>query len=231
MNMALDEAIATAVRAGKSPPTLRLYPWKEEAVTIGYFQQIEKVRRHFTSLPHFPSLPIVRRITGGRAVLHGSDLTYSVACRSDHPLAKGRVIGSYRAIGQALLQGIEELGEEALLVPPHQVPPRQKSGEQSPLCFDAPSAYEITVKGRKIIGSAQRRWLDGFLQQGSLLLDVLSEGVTRTIPLPEALRAIRRGFEIVLEQRLVEEEITPEERETSLHLAHRYRSDEWNLQR
>lgn len=225
MNMALDEAVSTAVRAGKSPPTLRLYTWKEAAVTIGYFQQIEKVRLHFLSLP------IVRRITGGGAVLHGTDLTYSIACPGDHTLARGGVMGSYRAIGQALLLGIRELGEDAGFVPPRLAPPHQRRGEQSPLCFEAPSAYEITVGGRKIIGSAQKRWLDGFLQQGSLLLDVLSEGVRRTITLPEALRAITRGFETSLGQRLIEEKLTPDEREASLLLAQRYRSGEWNNQR
>lgn len=162
-NMAIDEAIMTSVAAGDSPPTLRFYRWEPACLSLGYSQKwvdadLEGLQQHGWDL--------VRRPTGGRAILHADELTYSVALPIDDPLAEGTIIESYRRISEALIAGVEQGG--AALEAARQ---QKRSGEVGPICFEVPSHYEITYEGRKLIGSAQVRRRDGILQHGSLPLD------------------------------------------------------------
>jgi len=163
-NMALDEAILESVVAGDSPPTLRLYAWAPPCLSLGYAQPHSDVDE-----PRLRRLgwDLVRRPTGGRAILHIDELTYSVAAPERHPLMAGGVLPSYQRLSRGLLAALDELGLEA------QVQPAAGEGEaerSNPICFQAPSAYEITVGGRKLIGSAQVRRRAGVLQHGSLPL-------------------------------------------------------------
>jgi lipoyl(octanoyl) transferase len=162
-NMAVDEAIVESCRRGFTPPTLRMYTWTHAAVTIGYFQNAD--RDIDEEVCESEGIPIVRRITGGRAVLHGFDLTYSVSSGELVAELPNTIQGTFFAIGRAFVEGLHRLGVKADLV--HA--PVKEPG-RSPLCFSSASRHEITCEGRKIIGSAQRRWKDGMLQQGSLLL-------------------------------------------------------------
>lgn len=121
-------------------------------------------------------VPIVRRITGGRAVLHGSDLTYSVAAPlagvagSAGPFeaaAREGILGLYRELSQVFVRFFDRLG----LAPDIQVyTGRQRAELASPVCFATPSAFEILLGGRKIVGSAQRLLPGAFLQHGSIPL-------------------------------------------------------------
>jgi len=163
-NMAVDEAIAESCRLGLAPPTLRFYEWKEAALTIGYFQKIE--RDIDQEVCRTEKVAVIRRITGGRAVLHGNDLTYSVASGVDVPELPDTIRGTFLAISRGLIEGLLQLGLQAESVRS----PALEAG-RSPVCFMSASWYEIICNGRKIIGSAQRRWKDGMLQQGSLLFD------------------------------------------------------------
>jgi lipoate-protein ligase A len=160
-NMAVDEAIFEAVRTGAQPATLRLYAWMPACLSIGCGQRIRDVDRAALSARGWD---VVRRMTGGRAVLHADELTYSLALPAGHFLAEGGIIPSYRRISAALLAGLKALGVQA----------EAKEGVQgdgaSPVCFDAASQYEITVAGRKLIGSAQRRRGGAVCQHGSLPL-------------------------------------------------------------
>lgn len=169
-NMAIDEAIYLSCRPGKVPPTLRLYGWQPPAVSLGYFQKIESAvdvdecRRR--------GIDVVRRLSGGRAVLHHHELTYAVIAPDNaHPFSP-RVLQTYMTIGSCLLNVLKDLGLNAQWVALRDkrrgaALPRHETAS----CFSAPSWYEITVGGKKICGSAQKRGNGVFLQHGSILID------------------------------------------------------------
>ncbi len=166
-NMAVDAAILAAVSAGAAPPTLRLYGWTPLCLSLGYGQHAHEADADRLAARGWG---IVRRPTGGRAILHADELTYSVALPADHPLARISVVESYRQISGALLAALEALGAqphaEALADPAAE----GVNGAPSPVCFETPSHYEITVGGRKLVGSAQVRRREGLLQHGTLPL-------------------------------------------------------------
>lgn len=162
-NMAVDEAIMRAVGAGHQPPTLRVYGWMPPALSIGYGQRVSEVDQ---ALVYAHGWDIVRRPTGGRAILHIDELTYSIALPADHLLAHGGVVESYQAISRALLHMLENLGGAARADPMLNNAPKSLTS----VCFDTPSHYEITVNAKKLIGSAQVRRAGGVLQHGSLPL-------------------------------------------------------------
>jgi lipoate-protein ligase A len=162
-NMALDEAIMAAVAAGDSPPTLRFYQWAPPCLSLGKRQPLDGVDLAACSAD---GVDLVRRATGGWAILHTDELTYSVALRPDDPRVSGAILDTYRTLSQGLIAGLRLLGADAAMNP---VIPggAQKT---SAACFEAPSAYEITLGGRKLIGSAQTRPAGKVLQHGSLPL-------------------------------------------------------------
>ena len=165
-NMALDEAILEHTGRGASLPTLRLYAWNPACLSLGYaqpFADIDSARLNERGWE------VVRRATGGRAILHTDELTYSVIAPNDEPHVAGSVLESYNRLAQALLLGVQSLD-----VP---VEMKELVGHVSnvtntinPVCFEVPSTYEITVNGKKLIGSAQARKKEGVLQHGSLPL-------------------------------------------------------------
>ena len=160
--MAVDEAILWAVSSGQAPPTLRLYAWNPPCLSLGYAQSISDV-----DLDRLEAIGwhVVRRPTGGRAILHTDELTYSVALPENHPLAAGNVVESYRRISTALMAALQNLG-----LSPRSERHDGQHGKNGPVCFETPSHYEITADGRKLIGSAQVRRKDGILQHGTLPL-------------------------------------------------------------
>lgn len=162
-NMAIDEAIMNAVATRNSPPTLRFYAWSPPCLSLGYNQPINDADLERI---HDSGWEMVRRATGGRAILHTDELTYSLALPADHPLAEGDIVSSYRRISRALMAGLERLGLRA------RADQKQDNARHTgPVCFEVPSHYEITVSGgRKLIGSAQVRRRGGVLQHGSLPL-------------------------------------------------------------
>ncbi|OGW08324.1 MAG: hypothetical protein A2W75_00560 [Nitrospinae bacterium RIFCSPLOWO2_12_39_15] len=165
-NMAVDEAIASAVENGISPPTLRFYGWKSSTLTIGYSQKIDK--KIDIEYCRKDGIDIVLRPTGGRAVLHDKEVTYSIISPRDNPLFPDNISGTYKAISEALAKGLSFLGIDANLNSAFRIP---HSAFQNPFCFAATSQYEIVVNGKKLIGSAQRRFKKSFLQHGSIPLE------------------------------------------------------------
>jgi lipoyl(octanoyl) transferase len=162
-NMAVDEAILEHNGRGDSLPTLRLYAWAPACLSLGYaqpFADVDMVRLQERGWE------VVRRPTGGRAILHTDELTYSVTAPVDEPRVAGSVLESYNRLAGALFQAVHSLG----------LPVEMKAGSDTnhatpnPVCFEVPSAYEITVLGKKLIGSAQARRKEGVLQHGSLPL-------------------------------------------------------------
>jgi lipoyl(octanoyl) transferase len=164
-NMAVDEAILEQAQAGEgtSLPTLRLYAWDPACLSLGHAQPIADVDR---ARLHARGWDVVRRPTGGRAILHTDELTYSVTGTVKEPVLAGGVLESYNRLAQALLRAVKNLG----------LPVEMKGGKTNdtmmpnPVCFEVPSTYEITVGGKKLIGSAQARKKEGVLQHGSLPL-------------------------------------------------------------
>lgn len=170
MNMAIDEAVLTMHSQGKTPPTLRFYTWKPAALSIGYFQKAEK-EIHFDKLREY-GLDFVRRQTGGRAVLHDQELTYSVTISEQYPGMPSQVNEAYRVISNGLLKGFQYLGFQAEMVSLASEEEKEKySSLGSSACFDSPSWYELVVEGKKVAGSAQTRQKGAILQHGSILLD------------------------------------------------------------
>jgi len=162
-NMAVDEAILEAVGRGDSPPTLRLYAWEPPCLSIGYAQNIADVDRS-RLIAH--GWDLVRRPTGGRAILHTDELTYAIIGSHSEPLLTGGVMQSYQRIAEALLDALHHLGVPAQA----NSQATAKNPVSEAVCFEAPSNYEITVQGKKVIGSAQARRKDGILQHGTLPL-------------------------------------------------------------
>jgi lipoate-protein ligase A len=162
-NMARDLALAEAVAAGRCPPTLRLYGWGPPAVSIGRHQDPE--RACDPGACRAAGWDVVRRPTGGRAVLHAADeVTYAVAVPL--ALAPAGVQAAYAWIGAALVAAYRHLGLPAELSRGRQLTDRTGA------CFDAPAAHEVVCQGRKIAGSAQLRHGGFLLQHGSLPLRV-----------------------------------------------------------
>lgn len=187
-NMARDEALLAAHAAGTTPPTLRLYRWRPACLSLGRFQRAGAIDR---AACERAGVAIVRRPSGGRALLHDAELTYAIVARADHPLLGGEsILAIYRQISLALLAGLRQLGVAAELTPARRRDREtRRQGDQersnrlvsqspnllvsssSAACFDTPAAFELTVCGRKLVGSAQTRRADSFLQHGAIPLE------------------------------------------------------------
>jgi lipoate-protein ligase A len=170
-NMAMDQAIAVAHSEGKVPPTLRFYGWNPPALSIGYFQKaavevdLEAVKQQ--------GIGFVRRPTGGRAVLHDQELTYSIIVAEKYPGMPSGVTEAYRVLSEGLLLGFQRLGLDAQMIQLEKAGEKLSlNSEASAACFDAPSWYELVVEGRKVAGSAQMRYKGAVLQHGSVLLEL-----------------------------------------------------------
>ncbi|MDI3523744.1 biotin/lipoate A/B protein ligase family protein [Kosmotoga sp.] len=181
-NMAIDEAILIFHSKGLVPPTLRFYGWSPPAFSLGYFQKVERVVD--LEKCRLAGVDCVRRITGGRAVFHDKELTYSVIASQRLPQISGRVIESYLKLSKGVLEGLALLG-----IPAKMVEKPSKKRHTTAACFDAPSWYELVVDGKKLVGSAQTRKFGCVLQHGAILLDLDVDKMFELMAFPnEALR-------------------------------------------
>jgi lipoate-protein ligase A len=245
-NMAVDEAILEVFATQGAPSTLRFYTWSPPTLSLGYGQPIASD----IDLAQCQSLGIdvVRRPTGGRAVLHDDEVTYSVVISANDPRVTSGVLAAYLTISQALIRGLSYLGITAELLPLRRGTPLP-SDAASPVCFATPSSYEVAVAGRKIIGSAQRRAHAVIMQHGSIPLSwdldkmravfgaspgdsratagepvyhtqmtSLQEAGARAYDYAGVVEALRRGFAETWEVELVADRLTMEERRLSAHL-------------
>jgi lipoate-protein ligase A len=233
INMALDAAILAAVETGQAPPTLRLYSWDPPCLSLGYSQSYADIDQDQLLSRGWD---VVRRPTGGRAILHTDELTYAVIGPRTDPRLEGGLMDSYRRLSGALTEALLLLG---LPVEIHQG--KNPLAHHQPVCFENPSDFEITVGGKKIIGSAQARRKNALLQHGSLPLGgdltritwaltyptpqdqelaartLLEKAATvgdvlgKTITWTQAAEAFCRGFSEVLNLKLVEGVTSPAE--------------------
>ena len=162
--MAVDESVLEHIFRGESKPTLRLYSWDPPCLSLGHAQSFKDVD---VERLHAQGWDVVRRLTGGRAILHTDELTYSVTGSADDPVLAGGVLESYNRLAQALLFAVKELSVPVVMKE-HEDGHTQQN--LNPVCFEVPSTYEITVNEKKLIGSAQARKREGVLQHGSLPL-------------------------------------------------------------
>lgn len=164
VNMERDLEIMEEVATGECPPTLRLYRWSPPAVSLGYFQDEKEV----VEIPvcHDAGIDLVRRPTGGRAVVHDHELTYSIVVPEVHPfINKGGVMDAYRGISRGIVTAFNLLGIVASLAAEE----GPRAGLAPGSCFDMPSPYEVKVQGKKVVGSAQLRRDGIVLQHGAII--------------------------------------------------------------
>lgn len=237
-NMGLDEALLESVSAGTSLPTLRFYGWKPSALSIGYFQgideeiDIEACKRS--------KVDFVRRITGGGAVFHDAEVTYSIAIPEGHPLAPASILDSYALLCESIIAGLKILKIEAHYAP----------------------INDIVAGDKKISGNAQTRKKDCLLQHGTILLSVdvetmfsllkvpqekskgkliedvkarmtsISDMLGKQVEFEEAADALERGFAGALDLDLVPDAPTDEETRRAQDLAeNKFSTIEWNFRR
>jgi lipoate-protein ligase A len=254
-NMAIDEAVLLETIHHNKPPTLRFYGWRQPAISIGYFQELQKEINDDQHL--LSDVKIVRRITGGKSVYHRDEITYSIAAGSSTDLFPDDVAGTYKIISLCLLRGLSNLGIHAKLAETTSAR-ADKEPDLDACCFSVPAGNELIVAGRKICGSAQTRIRGGFLQHGSLLMTfnpvetadmILSPAVpeyyvklkksvtavNELLPAPvsaEALcSALKKGFVDELGIDMTEGTLTPSEKALIRRLIKKYESDAWNRER
>ncbi|PJC36681.1 lipoate--protein ligase family protein [Candidatus Peregrinibacteria bacterium CG_4_9_14_0_2_um_filter_53_11] len=242
-NMAIDEAVLESVSSKNSPPTLRLYGWEPKAISLGYFQSLEEeVDREACRVK---GIDIVRRMTGGGAVFHDEEVTYSIHLPEAEEIIPTGVLESYRAVSEGVIRGVAELGAAASFVPLNDL--------------------VVIDQGlpRKISGNAQTRKKGVILQHGTLLLQVdvdtmfellrvpseklkgkliseirervtsLSKLLGRRVTFDEACEALKKGFsETFSDHELTLEKLTGDELKRIDELVRtKYASDTWTAQR
>lgn len=178
-NMAIDEALLTSRLRRRGPPTIRFFAWRPATVSLGYGQALDG--RVDLAAAADIGIGLVRRPTGGSAILHEGpelELTYSVTAAEDDFVGADDLSATYRWIGTALTAGLRTLGAAAEMVA---VQPSDPAAMPA-FCFARTGSYEIEVKGRKLVGSAQRRREAGFLQHGSVMLGAEPDRLRRVFP-------------------------------------------------
>jgi len=242
-NMAVDEALFTLGEKSGYDGTLRIYFWEPACISLGYFQEKDKT----LNLPECEArgIDITKRITGGGAIYHHAEITYSITTTLPSPVVPANVDESYRFLEEFIIKGINKFGAGV-----------SYRGNAKPMakdfyCFVRPSKYDVVKEGKKIVGSAQRRSKNLFLQHGSILLNLdeidtmfsvlkldcgieqakkeFKENVTtleeitgKTPEKYEVARALAGEFEKTCEITLVEDKLTPAEKELSGTLVKKY---------
>ena len=190
--MAVDDALLTLCKRDQSPPTLRLFGFRPACLSLGRFQP-------FDEAPLPPGLDLVRRPTGGGAVVHRGDICYSIVLPLSHPLAAGGIIDSYGHLAGGLVAALETFG-----LPPLAATAATGGARRRAWCFETVAPHELTLAGRKLVGSAQARRDGALLQQGSIRLapdpaeaaqaTSLQEALGRTVSWDELAEALVVGF-------------------------------------
>ena len=238
VNMAIDKAVLVSNSNNKVPPTVRFYTWKPPTISIGYFQSL-KEEVHLNNCKEF-GVDYVRRITGGGAVFHEEELTYSIVISESHPQIPKNIMESYGRICGAVIKGLKNMGIES---------------EYKPI-------NDIITSGKKISGNAQTRKMKTVLQHGTVLTDVdvdkmfsllkvpnekikdkliadVKDRVTsirhvlgRRIPFDDVAKAMKKGFEEEFNVELFEGTLADEEVDLSKKFEKEcFSARDWNHRR
>jgi len=253
--MAVDEALLERVIAGDSPPILRLYAWEPACLSLGQAQPVADVDRQRLAAAGWK---LVRRPTGGRAILHKDELTYAVIAPVNEPHVQGTLLESYLKLSMGLKTALGLLG--LAVTAREDSNAAQVARSRNPVCFEEPSSYEILFQDKKIVGSAQARRGNAFLQHGALPLSgeitqitqvlnfanektrktaaeklqaraiTLENALDRVVSWGEAADAFRQGFSQALEIDFFELELDGEELALAEKLRReKYAGDAWTL--
>lgn len=237
-NMAIDRAVLVANSEGKVSPTVRFFTWNPPAISIGYFQSLEE--EVDLNMCNNAGVDYVRRITGGGAVFHESELTYSIVISESHPQIPKNIMESYGRICAAVIKGLKNLGIKSNYIP----------------------INDIIADGKKISGNAQTRKMKTVLQHGTILTDVdvnkmfsllkvpdekikdkliadVKQRVTsikhilgENITFNKTAKAMKAGFEEEFNVELVEGKLTSYEKDLAKKFEYEFfGSKEWNHRR
>lgn len=256
INMALDEALINWHSKGEIPPVLRFYGWSKPTLSIGNFQKTEKTF-DFSAIKK-NNCQFVRRLTGGSAVLHDDELTYSIIVSEDKPYISSSIREAYYTLSKGIMEGFN-----LLEIPvEYSLPEEDFKNNFTAVCFERPSDYEMLVDGKKISGHAQTRKQGVLMQHGSLpfsmndqlLFDLfnfssyksrerqresfsnkaitMNQASGRIITYEIAAKAFEQGFKSALNLSFEPFELTKEQWEEVEYLAEsKYRSADWNMNR
>ncbi|MBF0556881.1 MAG: lipoate--protein ligase family protein [Nitrospirae bacterium] len=254
-NMAADEAVALMVEAGSSPTTLRFYGWAVPSVTIGAFQRIGAID---TEACQALNVPVVRRPTGGRAIVHDDELTFSFSTGTRAAPFSESLLYNYKAIGTAFFQAFQRLGLDCAITQRRLKRSEASPATANPMCFSAASYSEMTIDGRKILGAAQKRYRGALLEQGAiplsvnrpLLLEVFGTGASGldiinagnadvaglrefddSITLSSVQTAVVEAFEEVFNIRLHPGRLAEQEMSLAQELLRKYQSRQWTFRK
>ncbi|HOL22726.1 MAG TPA: lipoate--protein ligase family protein [bacterium] len=224
-NMDVDYALWQSCASGKSSPVLRFYQWKPSAVSLGYNQSPQNIIN--TDFCKDRNIPIVKRPTGGSAIFHDIELTYCFCGNvKDHPSFTSP-FASYIDVCKGIINGLKKQGIELNI---RGISEGKEPSYTTRDCFSLSSRHDLVIDGRKLVGSAQRRNKDAFLQHGSILLDInkdlwdnifvervdfskitsLKEIIHDNTPLEVLISSIKDGFEEVFEVSFEEDNLTIE---------------------
>ena len=238
-NMAIDEALLNS-----EIPVLRVYFWKPGAISVGYNQNIKEINSEYCKKNN---IEIVRRLTGGKAVFHDQEITYSFIVPENSNLLPYEINESYKTIANALVITLKKININAEI---------KKTPEriETPVCFNSSNWYELLVDNKKISGSAQRRMNGKILQHGSLLIDFdynknnslfnttnsfdnLKQRITsiknetnKIINANKIKEAIKQGFKENFSFEMINDSLTDEEIKLTEKLnQEKYSTEEWNF--
>ncbi len=216
-NMAVDEALMLGQGDVGSRPTLRFYTWSENALSLGYFQSVQAFATSPSSDTRASS--VVRRITGGGAVLHGRDLTFSITATLPQQTIPSAVKDSYLKINEAVRIGLQKLYPSIDYADCRDVlSMRERQKER--VCFETPDCHDLLLNGKKILGASQRRIGNKFLHQSSLYLDYPHQHLIDSL-----VEGFNKSWKIDFEQ----SELTAEEKHlTSKIKSERYSDPAWS---
>ena len=249
MNMAVDESILQAVNGGVSPATLRFYRWDEPTISLGYFQKHEDLVLQDEVIR---KMPVVRRQTGGGAILHDDELTYSLvlplnkpkqstnieSCRvGSYPTRFSNIENLYQLVHNSYLTALAKLNVQV----EYRGGTDSGNAQRGPFfCFARRHRLDLVVDGDKLLGSAQRRIKNAVLQHGSLILArhflqqpcaQLKEIVKGPIDLNMLIDDVADYISGQLRLKKTDGQLSDEEQEQSVKLQKKYNGHEWNRQR
>jgi lipoyl(octanoyl) transferase len=191
-NMAADMAMTLAAARGEQPATLRVYNWQNPTISLGYHQSeqdidLDRCREE--------GVDVVFRPTGGRAILHQNEVTYAVVLPPASPFYAPEIQSVYEFISRCLVRALRLLDVDVDFERSKKSPADFAHEELSTLCYASSIKYEISIDGRKLIGSAQRRINHGVLQHGSILVGDEHLNITRYLTVrDERLRRLIRDY-------------------------------------
>jgi len=232
--MACDEALLLCA-GGDRVPRFRFYSWSEPTISLGYFQDY---RNFLSAFPNLSGLTIVRRLTGGGAILHDREITYSLIISADHDLYKKGPIAAYTLVHQAIADCLRALRVELELRPKD--PNYARVRDEPEFCFARPCPTDLIHPTGKLVGSAQRRLPEAFLQHGSIILqrrfpDHPTTALEDLVPDPPPPDELEQTFATEIEKKLQlpfqKREFTPAELDRTEQLIPKYAGKDWTVHR